>query len=120
VPQRSAQWLRVSFPLATMSTPDGGMATMAGGGTPTIHFVRNDGDAYRFEIRTACTGVASCGGADMATNLTDWSFADDPSMSDEGPGQFSTRDTPWPDMLYVRVFPQSDPGCGSYQIEVTR
>lgn len=123
VPPRAAQWVRIGFPAAPPPTTiDGGVASMAGGGAPTLRFLRNDGDVYRFEVRTMCVGVASCGGADegMATNITEWSFADDPTMSMEGDGQFSTRNTPWPESIYVRIFPTSDPGCGVYQLEVTR
>ena len=122
---RTAQWLKVSFP-PTSGGGDGGVPTAAGGGSPTIHFLQNEGDAYRFEIRDMCAGIASCGGGggdgglDMASNLTDWSFADDPALSDPGDGQFSTRNTPWPEAVYIRVFPTTNPGCGHYQLEITR
>jgi hypothetical protein len=124
VPRASAQWVRLSFPSMPPAPIDGGVMSMAGSGQPRIRFLRNDGDVYRIEIRNACVGVASCGsgGNDtgMATNLTEWSFGDDPLMSAEGDGQFSTRNTPWPETVYVRIYPRADPACGRYRIEITR
>ena len=119
-----AQWVRIAFPIVPMETPDGGVPPMAGGGTPFIRFLRNDGDVYRLEIRTQCSLVASCGeggaATGMATNLTEWSFADDPALSEEGQGRFSTRMTPWPEQVYVRVYAPADPTCQVFQLEITR
>ncbi len=134
-----AQWAVVHFPPMATPTPpppddagavdggatDGGASgaiSMEGGGTPRIRFLRNDGDAYRIEVRTACTSVASCGdGASaMATNILEWSFTDDPAMSEEGDGRFSSRNAPWPETVYVRVYAAEDPACGRYQIEISR
>lgn len=128
-----AQWAQIRFPFepppdpppppdGSAPPPDGGVMSMLGGGTPRIRFLRNDGDAYRIEIRTACTSVASCGdGASaMATNITEWAFTDDPAMSEPGHGQFSSRTAPWPETVYLRVYAAQDPACGRYQIEITR
>lgn len=119
------QWVRVSFPMETPAVVDGGTPTMVGGGAPAVRFLRNAGDAYRIEIRNECVGVASCGDGTgtggMATNITEWSFTDTPTAGDEGPGQFSTRDVPWPESIYVRIYPIMDPvDCGTYQIEIVR
>lgn len=128
-----AQWAVVRFPpmappsppLEDGGVPDGGGAgaiSLEGGGAPRVRFLQNDGDAYRVEIRTACTAVASCGdgAAAMATNITEWSFTDDPAMSEEGDGRFSSREVPWPETVYVRVYAAEDPACGRYQIEISR
>ncbi len=117
-----AQWAAVHFPSAAVEAPDGGVASMSGGGAPSIRFLRNDGNAYRLEVRTACTSVGTCGGgeSEMATNITEWTFSDDPTSSDEGPGQFSTRNAPWPETIYLRVYAAEDPACGRYQVEISR
>lgn len=117
------QWVRIDFPIASPEVPDGGTPTMAGTGQPRVRFARNDDDVYRVEVRTSCVAVASCGEGGTegrATSLTEWSFADEPAMSLEGPGQFSTRDVPWPTRLYVRIYPRVDPGCAAYQLEISR
>jgi hypothetical protein len=126
----AAQWVKVQFPLVSAVpdggvVPDGGTPTMEGGGEPRIRLLRNDGDVYRVEIRSECTSVASCGeggatGTGMATNLTEWSFTDDPALSEEGAGRFSSRDVPWPATVYVRIYATADPDCGRYQLEITR
>ncbi len=127
----AAQWVRVHFPMVSSGVgdagamPDGGAPTptMEGGGEPRIRFVRNDGDVYRIEVRTECTQVASCGeggASGMATNITEWSIIDDPAISDEGAGRFSSREVPWPSTVYVRIYATADPACGRYQLEVLR
>lgn len=120
-----AQWLRVSFPPERPDTVDGGVATMVGGGAPAVRFLRNANDAYRIEIRSeACVGAVTCGEgggpSGMAANITEWSFTDTAQSGEEGAGQFSTRDTPWPETIHIRVYPIADPECGTYQLEIVR
>lgn len=127
-----AQWIQVHFPRVSAvadagPAPDGGApaVSMEGGGEPRIRFLRNDGDVYRIEVRSECTMVARCGeggaqGTGMATNLTEWSFIDDPALSDEGDGRFSSRDVPWPTTAYVRIYATANPECGRYQLEILR
>lgn len=113
-----AQWALVRFPPAQGGSP----TSMAGGGAPRVHFARNDGGAYRLEVRTECTAVAGCNGGEpaMATNLTEWSFTDDPANSAAGENQFSTREVTWPETIYLRVYAVEDPACGHYQIVISR
>jgi hypothetical protein len=56
----------------------------------------------------------------MASNITEWTFTDTVSPGEEGPGELSTRETPWPATVYVRVYAVSDPECGTYQLEIVR
>jgi hypothetical protein len=120
-----AQWLRVSFPMESAAT-DGGVAPGAGGGTPAIRFLENPGEAYRLEIRTDCTAVATCGEGGgpatpgMGSNITEWSFTDTVRPGDEGPGALSTRDVPWPETVHVRVYAVAPTECGAYRLEITR
>jgi hypothetical protein len=105
-------WFRAEFP------PMG--PAMAGGGTPSIELTRNDGDAFRFEVRATCTASFACGdGMTGARDLGSWSFVDDQAM--EGEEANSTRDVPWPSPVLVRVYRAVGAGdCGGYQLHVSR
>lgn len=105
-------WFRVDFPAnPAMNTP--------GGGTPSIEFVVNDGDAFRFEVRNTCTTTLGCGDGMSARDVDTWSFTDDQSM--EGDEAWSTRDVPWPEAAVIRVYrPVGTGDCQRYQIRVTR
>ncbi len=86
-----------------------------GSGVPHIGFGRNDGGVFAFDVRVGCPGGAlgTCGGS-----LTDWSYEDTCAAGDTN---CSTRDVPWPDSVFVRVF-RASPGlsCASYQLSVSR
>ena len=94
-------WFVVDFP-----TPRG-----PGAGTPNIAFALNDGNAYRFDIRT------SCGAGDNCTDLTNFTFADNADAS----GGYLQNNTPWPSTIFIKVERASTgPTCGAYQLIVTR
>jgi len=105
-------WFRVEFPAMGPA--------MAGGGTPSVELTRNDGNAFRFEVRGTCSASLACGdGATGARDLGSWSFTDDQAM--EGEDAYSTRDVPWPSPILVRVYRAVGVGdCSSYQLRVSR
>ena len=110
-----ADWFQVSFP--AVNRP--------GGGTPSISFVQNDDDAFRFDIFTGmpCGGeAASCGeGGDdngEATNLDEYTYTDDQPDCCEEPDEQMVA---WPGKLYIRVY-RVDGGqsCSAYQLTLSR
>ncbi len=104
-------WYSVLFvPSAAPMTP--------GGGTPTIGFAMNEGDAFRLDVMTTCGTPATCG-MGTPTALTSYSFTDDQSMP--GMMAWSTRTAAWPMTLHVRVR-RTTPGtsCARYVLQVSR
>jgi hypothetical protein len=89
-----------------------------GGGTPTIQLTMNEGDAFRFDVFTACGTPATCA-MGMPTGLTEYSFTDDQSMA--GEAQWSTRDQSWPTTLKIRVHrTTSGSSCAQYILHISR
>lgn len=105
-------WYRMDFPPnPEMNTP--------GGGTPTVEFSVNEGDAFRLEVLDTCTTPLSCSEGMTATDVTAWSFVDDQSL--EGLEQWTTRDVPWPASVLVRVYrPTGAPDCQRYRLSISR
>jgi hypothetical protein len=104
-----SDWYMISFPPVSPGN---------GGGTPTIDFTINEGGVFRFQlINGSCTGGSA--GCSDTTNLASWSFTDNAAMP--GPSQWSTRTTPWPSTVYIRVYRMSPgPSCANYQLRVRR
>jgi len=110
-----ADWFQVAFP--AVNRP--------GGGTPSISFVQNDDDAFRFDVFTGmpCGGeAASCGdGGDdngQATDLTEYTYTDDQPDCCEPPDDSMV---PWPGQLYIRVYRVDDgQTCSAYQLSLSR
>jgi len=94
-------WYVVSFP----------QSGRPGAGAPNISFNRNDGSAYRFDIRT------SCGAADSCTNDINYTFVDNSDPN----GGYNVNNTSWPTTLYIKV-ERANSGltCGLYQLTVSR
>ena len=110
-------WFLISFPSL-------GMPNMSGGGAPSIELVMNEGEAFRFEVRTTCSATFACGDGRGARDIVEWSFTDDQSpmeAEESGDMDFSTRDVPWPETVYVRVYRAVGAAdCSRYQLRVTR
>lgn len=114
VPQQGAiDWYTVSFP----------HAGRPGGGTPTIDFAINTGDAFVFDVvQNECdvAGVTCTeGGNDgVGVGLTSWSFTDnDPGCCTEPMDSL----VPWPAQVYIRVYRTTmGASCDTYQLEVGR
>ena len=101
---------------------DGSVPGRDGGGMPTIQLTMNEGDAFRFDVMSACGTPVSCmagGTGGSATAIDQFSFTDDQSMP--GESQWSTRDQAWPTSLKIRVF-RTTPGasCAQYVLHVSR
>ena len=110
-----ADWFQVAFP--AINRP--------GGGTPSISFLQNDDDAFRFDVYTGmpCGGeAASCGeGGDensQATNLDEYTYTDDQPDCCSPPDDSMVA---WPGQLYIRVY-RIDDGqtCAAYQLSLSR
>ncbi len=109
-----ADWFQVSFP--AINRP--------GGGTPSISFVQNDDDAFRFDVFSdmACGGTpASCGEggeSNQATNLLEYTYTDDQPDCCSPPDDSMVS---WPGTVFVRVF-RIDEGetCAAYQLILER
>jgi hypothetical protein len=110
-------WFLVGFPSI-------GAPNMAGGGEPRIELSMNDGEVFRFEVRSTCSATIACGDGRGARDLFSWSFTDDQSaMAAEMSGDmdYSTRDVPWPSPVYVRVYRAVGAAdCARYQVRVSR
>ncbi len=105
-------WYRVDFP----ANPD---MNVPGGGMPAIAFEVNEGDAFRFEIKSSCDAPLVCGDGMDALGVADWSFIDDQSM--EGDMQWTTRDIDWPENVVFRVYrPEGAGDCQRYRLRITR
>lgn len=110
-----ADWFQVAFP--AINRP--------GGGTPSISFLQNDDDAFRFDVFTGmpCGGeAASCGeGGDensQATNLDEYTYTDDQPDCCSPPDDSMV---PWPGQLYIRVYRVDDgQTCSAYQLNLSR
>jgi hypothetical protein len=110
-----ADWFQVAFP--AINRP--------GGGTPSISFLQNDDDAFRFDVFTGmpCGGeAASCGeGGDensQATNLDEYTYTDDQPDCCSPPDDSMV---PWPGQLYIRVYRVDDgQTCSAYQLTLSR
>jgi hypothetical protein len=88
------------------------------GGTPSITFVRNDGDLAVFDILTDCSGgVEGCGvEARSATGLTHYEFTDNASTT---PGYYF-RNWGWPSTLIVQVRATTPGTCPTFQLRASR
>ncbi len=110
-------WFLVGFPSL-------GMPNMAGGGEPRIELSMNQGEVFRFEVRSTCSATVACGDGAGARDLLSWSFVDDQSATEaeaSGDMDYSTRDQPWPSPVYVRVYRAlGGADCSAYQLTVTR
>lgn len=110
-------WFLIGFPAL-------GMPNMSGGGTPSIELVMNEGEAFRFEVRTTCSATFACGDGRGARDIAEWTFTDDQSpmeAEESGDMDFTTRDVPWPETVYVRVYRAvGAPDCSKYQLRVSR
>lgn len=108
----------------TIGFPSLGMPNMAGGGTPSLELTMNEGEAFRFEVRTTCSATFACGDGSGARDIASWSYTDDQSpmeAEESGEMDFSTRDVPWPETVYVRVYRAVGPAdCSAYQLTVSR
>ena len=115
VPQEgSVDWYTVSFPFTGRP----------GGGTPTISFAINEGEAFVFDVVAAeCEAAgAPCGeGGDAmgtAVGLTEWTFADTDPGCCAPPADSMVA---WPDQIWLRVYRTSmGASCDTYQLEVSR
>lgn len=109
-----ADWFQVSFP--AINRP--------GGGTPTIRFMQNEGDVFRFDAYTEmpCGGTpVSCGeGGEggVASNLLEYTYTDDQPDCCAPPDDSMVA---WPGKVYIRVY-RNDAGntCDAYQLILTR
>lgn len=110
-------WFLVAFPSI-------GMPNMAGGGEARIELSMNEGEAFRFEVRSTCSATLACGDGRGARDLLSWSFIDDRSPMEaemSGDMDFTTRNVPWPSPVYVRVYRAVGAAdCARYQLRVTR
>ncbi|MDW8361849.1 MAG: hypothetical protein RMK74_05580 [Myxococcales bacterium] len=125
----SEDWFRVAFPrvvdAGTAPPEDAGLAgpSMAGVGELRIEFAMNEGNAFRFEVRSGCAAPLGCGEEmTAARDLQQWTFRDDPAASAEGEGRFTTRNVPWPEMILIRVYRASGAtaDCARFQLRVAR
>ena len=101
-------WFQVRFPPAAMG---------AGGGTVTIDLVGDATTVMTLEGPT-CGPRTPCGEG-SAGAITSYSFTDD---ADSSPEQgYQTRDTPWPDTIFIRVHRSGGPAdCTPYTLTITR
>ena len=112
-----ADWFSIEFP--PMSGPN-----MQGMGTPSILL---SGDSTMvIEVRDSCEATlpVTCGEG-SAREAVSYSFLDDQSMPGEADGDgsdtYTTRDTPWPETLVVRVGRRGGPaGCEPYTLTISR
>jgi hypothetical protein len=106
-------WFHVAFP--PLSDPN-----MQGGGMPAVELVGAEETNFRIEIRGTCAATLGCGeGVGGARDIFFWSFVDDQAM--EGEAAYTTRDVPWPDEVFIRVYRALGAGdCQRYQLRVTR
>lgn len=109
LPQLSDEdWFAVRFPPAEMGP---------GGGTITIELSGDDTTVMTLEGPT-CGPRTACGEG-SAGAITSYSFTDDADMSVEFP--YSTRDTAWPEALFVRVHRSGGPvTCTDYTLTIAR
>jgi len=75
-------------------------------GNPRISFATNPGDGFRIAMYQGCTGTMpppyTCPGrAQGATDLTNFSYMDNPGMN--GMNQDNPRMNAWPDTVIVKV-----------------
>jgi len=92
-------WFRVGF-----SSTGRGPAQ----GSPSIQFLSNPGNNYRFDIRYTC-------GSNVCTSRTSWSFVDNQSVG------YNSNGTAWPAQVYVRVYRiNGGQNCTDYQLRITR
>ncbi len=112
-------WYHVTFPLA------GAGESMRGVGMPEITLA---GDSTMvMEVLSTCTMPVGCDEG-TASEITSYSFVDDQSdlmvtdPTTPGPAEpFMTRDTPWPEELYIKVSRRGGPAdCSDYVLTVSR
>ena len=109
-------WYVVEYPMEINTG-----VTLYGGGTPRVHFVQNDDQAFKFDVLFGCNTLLSCPAEPGATSgsLTEWTFTDDQSLP--GDNQWSSRNIAWPAQVYVKVYRlTSGRSCGAYELEVSR
>lgn len=114
-------WYSIDFPEA------GNPGTRPNTGSIQVSFAMNDGNDYRFEVFSACNGVAFANG--LATQYgvgapptREWWFFDNHTAPIDMPvpGLYSDN-VEWPTTVYVRVFRvQNDATCNNYQLAIER
>ncbi len=112
-----ADWFAVNFP--PMSGPN-----TEGMGSPSIVL---EGDSTMIiEVRDGCDATLPvvCGEGN-AREATSYTFLDDQSMPGEADGDgsdtYTSRDTPWPETLVVRVGRRGGPAsCAPYTLTISR
>ncbi len=109
LPQLSDEdWFAVRFPPNEMGP---------GGGNISIELSGDDTTVMTLEGPTC--GPRTVCGEGTAGAITSYSFVDDADMSVEFP--YSTRDTPWPEAIFVRVHRSGGPvTCAEYTLTIRR
>lgn len=109
LPQLSDEdWFAVRFPPNAMG---------AGGGNISIELAGDETTVMTLEGPT-CGPRTACGEG-TAGAITSYSFVDDADMSVEFP--YSTRDTPWPEAIFVRIHRSGGPvTCTEYSLTIRR
>ncbi len=102
-------WIHIAFP----------QSGRPGAGAPTIRFLTNPNNAYRFDVFRNCSGGSAPCGTGTPSGITQYDFID--SASSGANAYSGNHQTGWPHNIYIRVYRTSaGNNCDDYVLEVSR